>query len=131
MNWSLIFKLSMFGLVMGIATAFFIPSNIEGAIWPVIFIICAYLIAKNCTQMYFTNGFCLSLMNCVWIIGAHAIFYKSYAAGHAPEAAMYNGNPYHIPPQVALAVIGVVIGIASGLVQGLFAFIASKLVKKR
>jgi len=32
---------------------------------------------------------------------------------------------------VALAVIGVVIGIASGLVQGLFAFIASKLVKKK
>ena len=130
MNWNLILKLSIFGLIMGIATAFFIPSNIEGAIWPVIFIICAYIIAKNCTQMYFTHGFCLSLVNCVWIILAHAIFYKNYATGHAAEAAMYNGNPYHLPPQVALSVIGVVIGIASGLVQGLFAFIASKLVKK-
>ena len=129
MNWNLLIKLSLFGLIMGVATAFFIPSNIEGILWPVIFIICAYLIAKNCTQMYFTNGFCLSLLNCVWIIAAHAIFYNNYLKGHAQEAAMYNGNPYKIPPQLALAIIGIFIGIASGLVQGLFAFIASKIVK--
>jgi uncharacterized membrane protein (UPF0136 family) len=131
MNWNLIFKLSIFGLIMGIATAFFIPSNVEGGLWLAIFIVCAYLIAKNCTQMYFTHGFCLSLLNCVWIIAAHAVFYKNYEVSHPQEAAMYNGNIYHLPPQAALAVIGVVIGIASGLVQGLFAFIASKLVKKR
>jgi|ERR1700754_3036570 len=130
MNWNLLIKLSLFGLAMGIATAFFIPSNVEGILWPLIFIICAYLIAKNCTQMYFTNGFCLSLLNCVWIIAAHVIFYNNYVKGHAQEAAMYNGNPYKISPQIALVIIGIFIGIASGLVQGLFAFIASKIVKR-
>jgi hypothetical protein len=29
MNWKLIIQLSMFGLAMGIATVFVIPSNIE------------------------------------------------------------------------------------------------------
>jgi uncharacterized membrane protein (UPF0136 family) len=131
MNWTLIFKLSLFGLAMGIATAFFIPSNIEGVFWLVIFVICAYLIAKNCTFMYFANGFCLSLLNCVWIIAAHLIFFKPYMAGHAQEAAMYNGNLYHLSPQTAMIIIGVVIGLLSGLVQGLFAFIASKIVKSK
>jgi hypothetical protein len=47
MNWKLIFQLSLFGLAMGIATVFVIPSNIEPAFWLVIFLICAYLIAKQ------------------------------------------------------------------------------------
>lgn len=129
-SWILILKLSLFGLVMGIATALFIPSNVEGFLWPVIFIICAYLIAKNSAEMYFTTGFCLSLVNCVWIIATHLIFFNSYMAGHAKEAEMYNNNPYHLSPQIAMVIIGIVIGILSGLVQGLFAFIASKIVKK-
>ncbi|MDR6940984.1 hypothetical protein [Mucilaginibacter pocheonensis] len=128
MNWNLILKLSLFGLAMGIATAFFIPSNVEGVLWPIIFIICAFIIAKNCTGMYFANGFCLSLLNCVWIIAAHLIFFNSYMESHAKEAGMYNNNPYHISPQIAMVIIGFIIGILSGLVQGLFAFIASKIV---
>jgi hypothetical protein len=128
MNWQLLFKLSLFGLAMGIATAFFIPSNIEGIFWLVIFIISAYFIAKYCTRMYFTNGFCLSLLNCIWIIAAHLVFYDNYAKGHAKEVGMYNDNPYKISPQIAMVIIGIVIGILSGLVQGLFAFIASKFI---
>jgi len=130
MNWNLLIKLSLFGLAMGVATTFFIPSNVEGMLWPVIFIICAYLIAKNCMQMYFTHGFCLSLLNCIWIIAAHVIFYNSYVKEHAQEVAIYNHNPYEVSPQVALAITGVIIGIASGLVQALFAYIASKIVKR-
>ncbi|MEN0053696.1 MAG: hypothetical protein AAGC65_08505 [Mucilaginibacter sp.] len=131
MNLNLLIKLSLFGLVMGIATAFFIPSNIEGILWLIIFIVCAYLIAKNCSQMYLTNGFCLSLLNCVWIIAAHAVFYHYYEKGHAQEAAIYNGNPYKIAPQLAMAIMGIFTGIVSGLVQGIFAFIASKIVKSK
>lgn len=128
MNWQLLFKLSLFGLAMGIATAFFIPSSIEVFFWLAIFIISAYFIAKYCTRMYFTNGFCLSLLNCVWIIIAHLAFYDSYAEGHAKEVGMYESNPYDITPQIAMSIIGVFIGIFSGLVQGLFAFIASRFV---
>jgi hypothetical protein len=131
MNWNLILKLSLFGLAMGVATAFIIPSNIEGIFWLAIFIISAYFIAKNCTYMYFANGFCLSLLNCVWIIAAHLIFFEPYMASHAKEADMYNNNLLHLSPRIAMIIIGIVIGIVSGLVQGLFAFIASKIVKNR
>jgi hypothetical protein len=37
MNWRLIAQLSLFGLAMGIATVFFIPSTIEPLFWLVIF----------------------------------------------------------------------------------------------
>ena len=85
MNWELIFQLSLFGLAMGIATVYFIPSNVEPLCWLVIFAICTYFIAKNCTEKYFLNGFCVSLVNSVWITAAHILLFnlhcKSCAGG--------------------------------------------------
>ncbi len=40
MNGKLILQLSMFGLAMGLATVFFIPSSIEPAFWLAIFVVC-------------------------------------------------------------------------------------------
>jgi hypothetical protein len=131
MNFKLIILLSLFGLVMAVATVFVIPSNIEWIFWLVIFLICAYLIAKNAPGKYFLHGFCTSLVNCVWITGAHFLLFKQYAARHAEEMEMsknfpiFTGHPHHI-----MLIMGPIIGIISGLVLGLFAFIASKIVKK-
>ncbi|HSY76096.1 MAG TPA: hypothetical protein VK890_04525, partial [Bacteroidia bacterium] len=67
MNLKLILALSLFGLFMALATVYFIPSNVENFLWPVIFIICAYLVAKNAPGKYFLHGFLTSLVNCIWI----------------------------------------------------------------
>jgi amino acid permease len=131
MKWKLIFLLSLFGLAMAFATVFWIPSMIEPAFWLVIFIICAYLIAKNCTNRYFLHGFFVSMVNCVWITGFHLIFFGTYIQNH-PEMKQMNLFPFlenHHHWQMALT--GPIFGILSGLVLGLFAFIASKLVKKK
>jgi hypothetical protein len=72
LNWNLIFRLSLFGLAMAFATVYFKPSNIEPFCWLAIFIICAYLIAKNCTSKYFLHGLFVSLLNAVWITAAHS-----------------------------------------------------------
>jgi hypothetical protein len=50
MNWKLIFLLSLFGLAMGFATVFVLPTKIEPVFWLVIFVISAYLIAKRCAS---------------------------------------------------------------------------------
>jgi len=130
MNGKLIFQLSLFGLAMAIATVYFIPSNIEPAFWLVIFILCAYLIAKNCTEKYFLNGLCVSLLNCVWVTGAHIILYDTYIANHPKEAAMMTQMPIAVSPQVMMLIMGPVVGLVSGTVLGLFALVASKIVKK-
>ena len=78
MNIKLIFQLSLFGLAMAFATLFWIPLNYEPFFWLIIFIICAYLIAKKCFEKYFLNGFLVSIVNCIWITAAHLIFFHTY-----------------------------------------------------
>lgn len=131
MNWKIIIQLSVFGLIMSVATVFLIPEMIEPAFWIAIFLFSAYVIAKACREKYFLHGFLVSLANCVWITAAHMIFYTSYIANHPSVAKMAEDHPI-LPshPRLAMLITGPVFGIASGLVLGLFAFIASKIVKK-
>ena len=130
MNKKLIFQLSLFGLAMAIATVYVLPSNIEPIFWLLIAVICAYIIAKQCSGKYFLHGFLVSLVNCVWVTSAHVLLYNTYIANHSEEAAMMSGMPMPTHPRVMMLVMGPVIGIASGIVFGLFAFIASRMIKK-
>jgi hypothetical protein len=130
MNWKLIFQLSLFGLFMGIATVYFIPSKVEPVCWIAIFIICAITIANKAGGMFFLHGFCVSLFNAVWITSAHIILYDTYIASHTEEARMLTKMPLPDSPRLMMLITGPIIGIISGLVLGLFAFIASKIVKK-
>jgi hypothetical protein len=130
MNKGLIFKLSLFGLIMAFGTVFFIPSKIEPLCWLVIFIICAYLIAKNCKKMYFLHGFLTSLVNCVWVTGVHILLFNTYLAHHPDEASMMSKMPIHDHPRLLMLITGPIIGIVSGLILGFFSFIAGKFLKK-
>lgn len=130
MNWTLIFKLSLFGLVMAFATVFFIPSSVEPFIWLVISVICAYIIAKNCSSNFFLHGFMVSIINSIWITIAHIGFYHTYIANHPKEAEMLSKMPSNLNPKVLMLITGPIIGVISGLIFGLFAFIASRIVKR-
>lgn len=131
MNWKLIFSLSLFGLFMAFATVYFIPSNVEPFCWLVIFIICAYIIAKKCTSKYFLHGLFVSLVNCVWITAVHILLFKTYIINHPKEAAMMLKMPMPNHPRRMMLVMGPIIGLISGLILGLFAFIASEIVKSK
>jgi len=132
MNIKLILGLSLFGLFMAIATVYFIPSTVEPICWLVIALTCAYFIAKNAPGKYFLHGFCVSLVNCVWITSVHIILFTTYIATHVQELEMSNKFPImQGHPRKQMLIMGPLIGIASGLVFGLFAFIASKIVKKK
>ncbi|MFN7924421.1 MAG: hypothetical protein U0Q16_30235 [Bryobacteraceae bacterium] len=130
MNWNLIFKLSMFALAMGIATVFVIPSNMEPLFWLPIFLICAFLIAKNAPGQFFLHGLALGLINCLWVTGAHILLFDQYAANHAAEAEMMKSMPMPDSPRLMMALFGPMIGLVSGVVIGLFALAANKIVKQ-
>ncbi|HLW98202.1 MAG TPA: hypothetical protein VKR82_06115 [Candidatus Acidoferrales bacterium] len=129
MNWKLIFQLSLFALAMGIATVFFIPSNIEPILCLVIFMICAYVFARNLSTGHFVHGLVLGLVNCVWVTSAHIILFDRYFANHQREAAMMATSPMASSPRLIMALVGPVVGIISGVVIGVFAFVAGKLIK--
>ena len=126
MNLKLLLQLSVFGLIMAFGTIYLIPENIEPVFWVVIFIFCAVVIAKASPGSYFWHGFVLSLINSVWITIVHAIFYDNYLPHHPNMASFELGRH----PRVMLILMAPVFGIAFGLIQGLFAILASKLVKK-
>ena len=130
MNKSLILKLSLFGLAMAFATVSIIPQKIEPACWIFIFIFCAFLIAKQCSGKYFLNGFLVSMVNCVWITVVHVLFYNTYLAHHPEMQAMSATMPLPTHPRLLMLLTGPIFGAVSGVVLGLFAFAASKLVKK-
>ena len=140
MNWKLIFGLSLFGLLMAFATITLIPSSIEIYIWVPVFLICAWIIAQKAPGKFFLHGFLVSLVNCVWITGAHVFMSSLYLSHHADEASQYaamqksfmqGGHGISLSVRRAMLIFGPVIGIISGLVLGLFSFIASKISKKR
>jgi hypothetical protein len=131
LNKPLIFRLSLFGLVMAIATVFWIPGNIEIFFWIPIFIYCAYVVAKKAPGKYFLHGFLVSLLNCVWVTSAHVIFYSTYVSHHTEEISMMRTmSLYPDHPRRMMLLVGPVFGIIFGLILGLFSFIAGKVVKK-
>ncbi len=130
MKWKLIFLLSLFGLAMAFATVFWLPTKIEPVFWLVIFVLCAYLIAKKCTNWYFLHGFLVSLVNCVWITGIHLFSYNTYLTNHPRVVQWMVMTPLAKHPLRMITLTGICIGIFSGLVLGLFAFIASRMIKK-
>lgn len=63
MNWKLILLLSMFGLAMAIATVYVMPSRFEAPFWLVIFVTCAFVIARRAPGKFFLHGFLVGLTN--------------------------------------------------------------------
>ena len=126
MNFRLIFLLSLFGLAMAFATVYWIPSTIEPIFWLMIFLVCAFIIARQATGKYFLHGFLVSFFNSIWITAAHIALADTYLPRHPQEVAMMAKMP-SLSARVSMLVTGPVIGIITGLVLGLFSWVASKL----
>ncbi len=122
MNWKLSFQLSAFGFIMACGTVSLIPFMMEPFFWIAIFIISAFVIAKACSKKHFVQGLWAGLFNCIWVTSAHFIFFTTYAANHRLELIY----PH---PRIMTVVTGPIAGLLSGCVIGLFAWIASKIVK--
>jgi hypothetical protein len=131
MEWVLIVTLSLFGLVMGIGTVFLIPSNIEPLFWLVIFVVCAYIIAKRAPNRPFLHGLLVGVVNSVWITAVHVLLIESYLPRHPQEASMMTSMPMPNSPRLMMALMGPIIGVVSGLVLGLFATVVATLVRSR
>ena len=131
MNWKLIFLLSLFGLAMGFTTIFLIPSHIEPFFWLIIFIVCAYLIAKYAPGKYFLHGLFVSIVNSIWITGAHVLLFQQFINAHPEYLQMVAMMPPALAahPRRAMLLTNPIVYVFWGLVLGLFAWLASKIVR--
>jgi hypothetical protein len=126
MNFRLIFLLSLFGLAMAFATVYWIPSTIEPIFWLMIFLVCAFIIARQAPGQYFLHGFLVSLFNSIWITAVHIALADTYLPRHPQEVVMMAKMP-SLSARVSMLVTGPVIGVITGLVLGLFSWVASRL----
>lgn len=128
MNWKTVVELSLFGLAMGIATVFVIPSTIEPLFWIAIFVISAYVIARRCPGHEFVHGLLVGIANSVWVTASHVVFFHQYITNHPQEAAMMSSMPAPDSPRLMMSMVGPLIGIVSGALIGLLALLARKFV---
>ena len=131
MNWKLILQLSLFGLAMGIGTVFVIPSTVEPFLWLAIFLICAYVLASRGVAHPFLHGLAIGIVNSVWVTSSHVLLFNQYVANHAKEMEMMKTMPMNDSPRVLMAIMGPLIGVVSGIVLGVFALVASRLMRSR
>lgn len=131
MNWKLILGLSLIGLAMGIATVFWVPSNIEPLVWLVIFVASALVIARRCGSRPFLHGLLVSVANSIWITAAHVLLFDTYLAHHPQEASMMQTMGRPDLARTMMAVLGPAIGVISGVVLGFFSLIAFKLAARK
>ena len=130
MNWKLILQLSLFAVGMGLATVYFISSNVEPMFWLPILLLCGYLIASHAPGRLFAHGVALGLVNSFWITVSHILFFTQYIANHAQEAEAMKSMPLPDSPRLMMAMVGPVIGLISGIVIGVFAVLAGKFFVK-
>jgi hypothetical protein len=130
MPWKLIIQLSMFGLLMGVATVFWIPPNVEPILWILIFVFCAVRIGRVSDQP-FVSGVLLGLANSVWITACHVLLFSKYLETHPREAAMMKTMLLPDSPRAMMAMVGPVVGLISGVVIGILAFLCSKFFRAR
>jgi hypothetical protein len=129
MPWKLILQLSLFGLAMGLATVFWIPSNVEPFLWIVIFLFCAFVIGRSGAPRPFVTGVLLGLANSVWITASHILLFDRYLANHPREAEMMQRMP--LSGRLMMTVTGPMVGLISGIVIGVLALLAAKIFRRR
>jgi hypothetical protein len=129
MKWSLIFILSLFGFLMAIATVFLIPTSIEIYFWIPIFLVYAYIIARNAEGDYFLHGLFLGIANSLWISLIHALLFTKYIFNNGTVSETLAKLPKPGPPRLMLIIYGPIIGVIAGIILGLLCLGASKIVE--
>jgi hypothetical protein len=131
MNGKLIVQLSVFGLAMGLATVFVIPSSVEPLFWLIVFVATAYIIGRREPGRPFVHGLLTGVANSVWVTGSHILLFNQYITRHPQEAAMMSSMPLPDSPRLMMALVGPVIGVVSGAVIGLFALVAARILGRK
>ena len=132
MNWKLIIALSLVSIVIAFTGVYGVTTmQSEPLIWLAIFIVYAVIIARFAPGNYFLHGFLVSVLNGLWIGAIHVLNFHTYMRSNPGMKKMYDHMPHIASPKITMVLMAPVFGAALGLIAGLFAFIASRIIKKK
>jgi len=127
MNWKLILALSLFGLVIAVASLFGL-GFMGPTLWLFIVGLCACFIAALAPGKYFLHGFLVNILSMFWIFAIHACYLLEVSQN---KPVMVEILPGGRSPQVENLLLGLAAAGVTGVIGGLFAFVASLILKKR
>ncbi|MFZ1323512.1 MAG: hypothetical protein WAT71_18320 [Ignavibacteria bacterium] len=130
MNWNLILKLSLFGLLMGVLSVFgLLPTGFEFFPWLIIAVISGYLISKHTTKLIITQSVVLGLFMGIIVSVFQAVFFDKLIENNPGSLDGLKEIPTAMEPQYVLLFSGPFIGIIFGIVIGLIALGFKKMKK--
>ena len=129
-KWKLIIQLSFFGFIMALATVFSLSALMEPFFWLIVFLFCAYMIARYAPGMYFLHGFLVGMVNCIWVTSAHILLFEFYMGNH-PEMKSFADAVMPRHPRLLMALTGPVFGAVSGVILGFLCVWAAKMLKEK
>jgi uncharacterized membrane protein YeaQ/YmgE (transglycosylase-associated protein family) len=127
MNWRLIFTLSVVGVLMGVATVLGITKGMEGLLWLIIAIFCAFWIARNVKEKHFQHGLLVGVIAGSIAPLIQVLLFSTYAANN-PE--IVRDAPPGWSARTLFLIMTPFIGVVSGLVLGLLTWAAGKVFRK-
>jgi hypothetical protein len=128
MNWKLVLQLAVFGIAMGLGTAFFVPSMVEPILWLIVFLLSAYTIARHCVKMRFLNGLLVGLLDSLLKTTVHMVFFSAYVARH-PQIAMIRQMTSAVSPRQLILLSSPIWGLIYGTAIGLLTLLLALFIK--
>ncbi len=116
---------------MAIFTVFLLPYYMDIFFWIPIFLVCAFLIAKNAYDSYFLHGLWTGIAIFLWVAVIHVLLYTKYIFANGPVIGILAKLPKIASPRIMLLIYLPLLGVACGVIIGLLSVIASKFVPQK
>ena len=120
MNIRLILTLSLLGLLVAFGSiAGLIPAGWETAVWAVIVLVCANVLARRAPGKFFLHGFLTGFIAGAVSLLCHALFMTQYLAHNAKADAGFKALPAGMSPALVVVLLSPFFGGLLGVVTGL------------
>jgi uncharacterized membrane protein YeaQ/YmgE (transglycosylase-associated protein family) len=129
MNWKLILSLSVFGVVMGLASVSGVTKGIEGWLWLVVWLICVVWIARAVATKRFQHGFMVGFIGGAVAPLIQGLLYSTYTKNNPEMTQQFDRVTQGLPARPFVMVSGLIIGLITGLVVGAVTWVAGKFIK--
>jgi hypothetical protein len=121
MNWRLILSLSLFGLVLGIASVIGLTREREWIGWLLIGAYAAWKFGTRIREEFFLHGFYLGILTGVFGSCVQALFISAYLGSNPRMVEALNALPQGLHPSAVILIMGPIIGTVIGVVYGVMA----------
>lgn len=123
--------LTLFGVLMGLASVFGYTQSNEWLYWLVIAVISGFVIAKVADRQIFVKSVVVGLFMGIFTGVIQSVLFDKYLENNPQSLDGFKEIPLSLAPQFVVLFTGPFIGIVFGLFIGLIAIIIDKITGKK